>query len=90
MLQSFPRLHDSDDGSLNQQLTIFFNVLVSHLNLLLLLSLHGDVYVDSELLVLVAVEEADDCPVFQVVLVHAFVLQHKQLGLEQNLKHLQN
>ena len=89
VFQNFSGLHNSDNGSLDEQLAILFDVLVRHLDLDLLLRLHRDVDVHAQLLVLVAVKEANHVPVFKVVLVCAFVLKNKQLGLEQDLQHLQ-
>ena len=59
MLQNFPGLHDSDNRSLDQELSVLLNVFVSHLHLLPLLCLHGNVDVDPQLLVLVLMEQVD-------------------------------
>ena len=57
MLQHLPGLHDPDDGGLDEQLPVLLDVFVSQLHLLPLFGLHGDVDVDPQLLVLVAVEQ---------------------------------
>ena len=95
----FPGLHDADDGCLYQEFPVLLDVLVSHLHLLLLLSFHGDVDVDPQLLVLVLLVQLDHCRVVQVrvsrsTLVHgpcpgsSFVFQLQQLGFEQYLEDL--
>ena len=97
-----PGLHDADDGGLYQEFPVLLDVLVSHLHLLLLLSFHGDVDVDPQLLVLVLLVQLDHRRVVQVrvttgrSLVHgpcpgsssAFVFQLQQLGFEQYLEDL--
>lgn len=79
VLQNPPRLHDPDDGGLDQQLPVFLDVFVRQFHFLLLLRLHRDVDVHPELLVLVAVEENHDGAVLQVVLVDRLILQDEKL-----------
>lgn len=50
MLQHLPHFHDPDDGSLDQQLAVFLNVLVSCLLFHLSLGLHRDVYIHPQFL----------------------------------------
>ena len=71
MLQSFPGLHDSDNRGLDQEFPVLLNVFVSHLHLLALLGLHGNVDVDPELLVLVLVEQVDGGAGLDAVLVRS-------------------
>ena len=74
VLQGLPRLHDPDDGRLDEDLPVLFDVFVGHFHLLLLLNLHRNVDVYPELLVLVAVEQVDGGAGVNVVLVHLDVV----------------
>ena len=89
VFQHLPGLHDSDDGGLDQQLPVLLDVFVGHLHLLSLLGLHGNVDVDPELLVLVAVEQVDRGARVDAVLVDELVVgSDQQLGLEEDLQNL--
>lgn len=50
VIQGFAHLHDANDGSLNEHLAVFFDVLVRHLLLSLLFRLQREVDVDAEFL----------------------------------------
>lgn len=85
MFQHLPGLHDPHDGGLDEELPVLLDVLVGQLRLLPLLDLHRDVYVHSELLVLVTVEQVDGGVSVNVVLVHVHVAgPHQELGLEED------
>ena len=57
VLEGLPGLHDAHDGGLDEELAVLLDVLVGELHLLLLLSLHRNVDVHAQFLVLVAVEQ---------------------------------
>ena len=81
VLQGLPRLHDPDDGRLDEELPVLLDVLVGQFHLLLLLNLHRNVDVYPELLVLVAVEQVDGGAGVNHLLFHLHIY-HKKLCLE--------
>ena len=83
VLQGLPRLHDPDDGRLDEELPVLLDVFFGQFNLLLLLNLHRNVDVYPELLVLVAVEQVDGSAGVNHLLVH-LLGYHQKLCLEDD------
>jgi hypothetical protein len=88
MFQHFSCLHNPHNSRLYEQFSVFLNVFVSHLHLLPLLRLHGDVDVHPQLLVLIPMEQVHSGGWFNLVLIKFFSWTHKKFGLQKDLQDL--